>query len=72
MADEMKAMAANNIWSMVPLSPNKHTIYWVSLMYMCKVKYKANGTVDGYKARLVAEDYTQQTILDLVLILFPL
>ena len=61
MDEELKAMEDNNTWSLVPLPHGKHTIgcWWV---YM--IKYKYDGSIDRYKAQLVAKGYTQQARID--------
>lgn len=56
MTDELSAMAANNTWTVVPLPPSKHT---VGCRWTYRVKYDANGSVERYKACLVAKGYTQ-------------
>lgn len=52
MNDEIQAMKQTNTWSIVPLPPGHHNI---GLKWVYKVKYKPDGTVDRYKARLVAK-----------------
>ena len=49
----MKAFQKNCSWEMIELPMGKKTIgcKWVFL-----VKYKSDGTIDRYKARLVAKD----------------
>lgn len=61
MNEEIKALEANNTWSLVTLPPDKHCI---GCRWMYKVKYNSNGSVDRYKARLVAKGYTQQSGID--------
>ena len=57
MAEELQAMEANNTWEVVPLPEGKHTI---GCRWVYKVKRKQDGSVDRYKAWLVAKGYTQQ------------
>jgi hypothetical protein len=55
MQEEMSSMDKNNVWELVDLPPGHKTIRnkWV-----LKVKRKANGSIDRYKAHLVAKGYT--------------
>uniref|UniRef100_A0A2N9G6D1 Integrase catalytic domain-containing protein n=1 Tax=Fagus sylvatica TaxID=28930 RepID=A0A2N9G6D1_FAGSY len=61
MTDELKALEANNTWSLTHLPPGKHPI---GCKWVYKVKLKADGSLERYKARLVAKGYTQQEGLD--------
>ena len=63
MAEEIKALEANNTWKLIPLPPDKHTI---GCRWVYKVKYNVDGIVECYKAKLVAKGYTQQAGLDFV------
>ena len=56
-------MEANKTWTLVPLPPDKRTI---GCRWVYKVKYHPNGSVDRYKASLVAKGYTQQAGLDFI------
>ena len=56
MHEELQALNQNNTWSVVKLPKNKHA---VGSRWVYKIKFKANGTIDRYKARLVAQGYTQ-------------
>ena len=56
MNEEMKSLQKNETWELVERPPRKkpvgcHQIYIV--------KYKANGSIERFKARLVAKWYTQ-------------
>ena len=59
MDDEMKALVRNQTWELVKLPPGKGTVgcRWVYI-----VKYKADGTLDKYKAILVAKGYKSHGI----------
>ena len=57
MATEIQAMEDNNTWELVALPPGKNT---VGCRWIYKIKYKVDGSVERYKARLVAKMYTQQ------------
>ncbi|MCO5571187.1 hypothetical protein L7F22_024921 [Adiantum nelumboides] len=59
--DELQALEAANTWELVPL-PEHHNI--VSYKWLLKKKYHPNGSVDRYKARLVARGFTQQEGVD--------
>ena len=63
MNEETQALEANQTWRLVPLPPNKHTI---GCRWVYKVKYKADDSVERYKARVVAKGYTQQASLGFV------
>ena len=54
MNEEIQALEANNTWKLVLLPPNKNT---VDCRGLYRVKYKADGSVDHYKARLAAKEY---------------
>ena len=54
MIEEIKALEANNTWSLVSLPIDKHCI---GCKWVYNLKYKPNGTMDKYKARLVAKSY---------------
>ena len=56
MQEEPTALDANHTWQITTLSPEKTTIgyHWVY-----KIKHKSDGSIDRYKACLVAKGYTQ-------------
>ena len=56
MQNEIEALEQNDTWSLENLSEGKHAID-SKLVY--KIKYKPNGDVERYKARLVAKSFTQ-------------
>ncbi|GJS81794.1 copia-like protein [Tanacetum coccineum] len=58
---ELEALEANNTWTITELPPNKIPI---SYKWVYRVKCKANGTIDRYKARLVANGCTQREGID--------
>ena len=61
MAVELTALADNNTWSLTSLPLGKHPI---DCKWVYKVKLKVDGTLERYKAKLVAKVYTQQEDLD--------
>lgn len=58
---ELEAMVLNQTSSIVPLPPGKHL---VGCRWIYKNKYKADGSLERHKARLVVKGYTQQEGLD--------
>jgi len=61
MATELHALAKNNTWSVVTLPHGKVPI---GCKWVYKIKYHANGSIERYKARLVAQGYTQMEGVD--------
>lgn len=61
MAEEIAALKANHTWSIVSLQAGKVPI---NCKWLYKVKFKANGRIDRYKARLVTRGFTQQAGVD--------
>ena len=61
MEEEMASMRSNHVWELVDLPKGRKTIRnkWV-----LKIKRKADGSIERYKARLVAKDYTLQEGID--------
>jgi hypothetical protein len=58
---ELQALAANNTWHLTKLPLGKVAI---GCRWVYRIKRKADGTVERYKARLVAQGYTQQEGVD--------
>lgn len=56
MAEELVALEANDTWTVQPLPPGKKSI---ECRWVYKVKCNADGSLDRYKARLVAQGFTQ-------------
>ena len=61
MKDEMDSMAKNQVWELVDLPPGRKTI---GNKWVFKIKRKADGSIDKYKARLVVKGYTQREGID--------
>ncbi|KAK3035428.1 LOW QUALITY PROTEIN: hypothetical protein RJ639_032853, partial [Escallonia herrerae] len=61
MAKEISALEANNTWTLMPLPSEKRAI---DSKWVYKVKFHPDGTVERYKAQLVAKGYTQIEGLD--------
>ena len=57
MDEEIESMRTNQVWDLADLPPRRKTIRnkWV-----LKVKHKADGSIERYKACLIAKGYTQQ------------
>ncbi|GJV25272.1 ribonuclease H-like domain-containing protein [Tanacetum coccineum] len=61
MCDEYKALIDNNTWVLVPHPPNVNIVH---SMWLYKHKYNADGSLNRYKARLVANGRSQQQGID--------
>lgn len=56
MQDEIHALNCNRTWTYASLPLGKEAI---KCKYAYYIKYKANGTMERYKARLVVKGYSQ-------------
>ena len=63
MREELNSMRKNNVWELVYLPNNLKPI---GCKWIFKRKLKAAGQVEKYKARLVAEGFTQREGVDFV------
>ncbi|CAL8155461.1 unnamed protein product [Prunus armeniaca] len=61
MNEEMRALQKNVTWELMPLPHGKKT---VGCMWIYTVKLKENGSIEKYKAILVAKGYTQRYGID--------
>lgn len=61
MESEYSALLHNNTWSLVPLPGDRKII---GSKWVFRIKLKPNGEIDRYKARLVAQGYTQAYDID--------
>jgi len=58
MQDELQLLADQAVWTVVPIPSPKHNI--VGCKWVYKIKRDAAGEISRYKARLVAQGYSQQ------------
>lgn len=56
MKQEYDALIKNNTWELVELPLGK---YMIGTMWIYKTKDKDNGSIDRYKAHLIAKGYAQ-------------
>ncbi|XP_043705350.1 uncharacterized protein LOC122655199 [Telopea speciosissima] len=61
MAEEFNALIRNGTWSLVPRNPRMNLI---GNKWVYRIKQKANGSLERYKASLVAKGFHQQHGLD--------
>ncbi|KAI3680197.1 hypothetical protein L2E82_50582 [Cichorium intybus] len=61
MHDEMEALRQNNTWTLVPRPSDSNV---VGSKWVYRVKYNDDGSVERFKARLVAQGFTQIPGLD--------
>jgi transposase InsO family protein len=61
MDEEYRALMANNTFTLVPLPPDRTA---VKTRWVYKIKQKADGSVDRFKARWVARGYSQKYGID--------
>ena len=61
MDEEIDAMERNNNWDLVDFPDNKNCI---GVKWIYKTKLNVDGDVEKYKARLVAQGFSQQPSID--------
>ena len=61
MNKELDALHKNNTWDMVDLPPGQSV---VGCRWVYKIKTKADGSIEWYKACLVAKGFTQEYGID--------
>ena len=59
--EELLALEANKTWDMVPLPSNA---YIIGSKWVYSTKFKSDGSLDRYKARLVKQRFKQQYGID--------
>ncbi|KAI3673709.1 hypothetical protein L6452_39837 [Arctium lappa] len=61
MHEELQALQQNQNWTLVPRPSSTNT---VGSKWVYRIKYHSDGAIERYKARLVAQGYTQIPSLD--------
>jgi hypothetical protein len=61
MVDEYSALLHNKTWRLVPPQPGRNLI---NCKWVYKVKHKADGSIDRYKAQLVVKGFKQRLSID--------
>jgi hypothetical protein len=62
MNSEYQALMNNKTWRLVPSPPKGTNVIGCKWVY--KIKHKSDGTIDRYKARLVAKEFKQRYGID--------
>lgn len=58
--EEIKSLEDNYTWEIVSLPIGKKPI---GCKWGCIIKYTSNGTIERYKAQLVANEYNQKGLI---------
>ena len=61
MKEELDALSKNHTWDLVTLSPGK---FVVGCKWIYKIKTHFDGSIERYKARLIAKGFTQEYGID--------
>ena len=61
MKEELDALSKNHIWDLVTLPPRKSV---VGCKWIYKIKTRSDGSIECYKACLVAKGFTQKYGID--------
>ena len=61
MKEELDALHKTGTWDLVDLPSRKSAI---CCKWVYKIKTRSDGTVDRYKARLIARGFTQEYVID--------
>jgi hypothetical protein len=61
MSDELDAFSKTHTWDLVDLPPGK---FAVGCKWVYKIKTRADGSVESYKAHLVAKGFAQEYGID--------
>lgn len=61
MQDELKSLKSNKTWEIVDLPPDRKAF---GSKWVYKIKYSADGQINRYKARLVAQGFSQKYGID--------
>ena len=61
MKEELDALTKNHTWDLVTLPPRQSV---VGCKWIYNIKTRSNGSIEHYKARLVAKIFTQEYEID--------
>ena len=61
MAKEYESIIHNDVWEVVP-RPNGESV--VTSKWLYKIKHRADGSIEKYKARFVARGFSQKEGID--------